>query len=169
MSYLCGLSSPVLLGVALWLLTERELPLQVVATEWQPRGVNMWLLHVAMKIAPVKRQTSPPRWNLSRTDCLHVLLQRISSTLVCLSCLQKTCYYSITFYKKKKDKKRLQTVWLRSRVQKAATNPKELSFGNKMIEFWGLKLQGPLSVIMMTVDLVLIGSDKTQYLSYGEK
>lgn len=168
MSYLCGLPMPVLLGVALWLLTERELPLQVVAAEWQPWGVNMWLLHVAMTIAPVKRQTSPPKWNLLRTDCLYVLLQHISSTLVCLSCLQKTCYYSITFWKKR-EKKRLQTVWLRSRVQKAATKPKELRFGNKMIEFWGLKLWGPLSVIMMTVDLVLIGSDKTQYLSYGEK
>ena len=52
---LCGLSTPVMLCVALWLLPERELPLQVVAPERQPWGVNMRLLHVVMKVASIKR------------------------------------------------------------------------------------------------------------------
>lgn len=144
-------------------LTGRELLFLVAAPVLQPWGVNLWLFHVSVKIAPVNRQTAPLRLNLLRRYCLYVL-QRISGTLFYLSCLQKIRYCSITF-----RKKRLQTARLRSRVQKTATNPKELTFMNKMIEFWGHKLRGLHSVIMMTVNLVLIGSNKTQNLFSGKK
>lgn len=76
---------------------------------------------------------------------LHVLLQHISGTLFYLSCLQKTQFYNITFWKKNQNKKP-QSVCLRSRVHKGATNAKELRFQNKITEFWGPKLWGPLSL-----------------------
>lgn len=79
----------------------------------------------------------------SSEKTLSVLLQHISDTLFHLSCLQKIQYRTITFWKND-EKKWLQIVWLRIRVQKAITKPKELRFGYKMVEFWEPKLRGPL-------------------------
>lgn len=71
------------------------------------------------------------------------VLQHISGMLFYLSCLQQILYHTITFWKRR-GKKRLQIVWLRIRVQKTITKPKDLRFSYKMTEFWEPKSGDPL-------------------------